>query len=247
MTALLTMTKTEAKLFAREPVALFFGLLFPSILLLVIGAVIPGVREPNPDLGGLRFVDVYAPSVIAFSLVTLGVNTFPTMLVGYRERGFLRRLATTPVRPSRLALVQVLVHGAVAVLATLLALLVGRLAFDVPLPHSPLGFALVLVLGLAGLFGLGMLVAALAPTSSAAQGMSMLFYFPLLFFAGVYFPLEGMSGPLRTIAALMPSGAIVSGLTATMHGAPLEAKDLAVMAVYAVGLTAVAVRTFRWE
>lgn len=40
MTALLTITKTEAKLFAREPLALFFGLVFPSLLLLVIGDVV---------------------------------------------------------------------------------------------------------------------------------------------------------------------------------------------------------------
>lgn len=247
MTALLTITKTEAKLFAREPVALFFGLVFPSLLLLVIGAVVPGAREPNPDLGGLRFVDLYAPSVIAFSLVTLGVNVLPTVLVTYRERGYLRRLATTPLGPSRLVLVQLLVHAGVAVVATLGALVVGRLAFGIPLPASPLAFVLVLVLGMLSLFGIGMLVAALASTSSAAQGLSMLVYFPLLFFAGVYFPLEGMSGPLRTLADLLPSGAVVAGLSAAMRGAALEARDLLVMAAYAVAFTVLAIRTFRWE
>lgn len=247
MTALLTITKTEAKLFAREPVALFFGLVFPSLLLLVIGAVVPGAREPNPDLGGLRFVDLYAPSVIAFSLVTLGVNVLPTVLVTYRERGFLRRLATTPLRPSRLVLVQIVVHAAVAVLATLAALVAGRLAFGIPLPGAPLAFALALALGILSLFGIGILVAALASTASAAQGMGMLFYFPLLFFAGVYFPLEGMSGPLRTVADFLPSGAVVAGLAAGMRGSPPDTGDLLVMAAYAVVFTFLAVRTFRWE
>ncbi|HEX7041521.1 MAG TPA: ABC transporter permease [Trueperaceae bacterium] len=247
MTALLTITRTEAKLFAREPLALFFGLVFPSLLLLVIGAVVPGAREPSPDLGGRRFVDLYAPSVIAFSLVTLGINVLPTVLVTYRERGFLRRLATTPLRPARLVLVQLLVHASVGVVATVAALVVGRLAYGVPLPGAPLAFALVLALGMASLFGIGMLVAALAPTSSAAQGMGMAFYFPLLFFAGVYFPLEGMAGPLRAVADLMPSGAVVAGLVATMGGAMPETRDLLVMAAYAVLFTALAVRTFRWE
>lgn len=182
MTALLTITKTEAKLFTREPLALFFGLVFPS-----------------------------------------------------------------PLRPARLVLVQLIVHAAVAVVATLAALLVGRVVFDIVLPTAPLGFALVLLLGIRGLFGIGMLVAALAPTASAAQGMGMAFYFPLLFFAGVYFPIEVMSGPLRTVADLMPSGAVVSGLTATMAGAMPETRDLLVLAAYAAAFTLIAVRTFRWE
>ena len=96
MTALLTITKTEAKLFTREPLALFFGLVFPSLLLLVLGFVIPGAQERSPDFGGLRFVDVYAPSVIAFSLVTVGISILPTALVTYRERGFLRRPDPAP-------------------------------------------------------------------------------------------------------------------------------------------------------
>src|SRR5690606_38389132 len=102
-------------------------------------------------------------------------------------------------------------------------------------------------LGLLSLFGIGMLVAALASTSASAQGLSMLVYFPLLFFVGVYFPLEGMSGPLRTLADLLPSGAVVAGLSAAMRGTALEARDLLVMAAYAAVLTFLAVRTFRWE
>ncbi|NLF04291.1 MAG: hypothetical protein GX593_04720, partial [Actinomycetales bacterium] len=49
-----TILRTQARLYLREPANVFFGLLFPSLLLVAIGLAIPGMREPiteGPALG----------------------------------------------------------------------------------------------------------------------------------------------------------------------------------------------------
>ena len=45
MSPLTTLTRIEAKVFLREPMAVFWGLVFPSLLLLALGPVFPGAQE----------------------------------------------------------------------------------------------------------------------------------------------------------------------------------------------------------
>ena len=83
---------------SASPARWIVGLLLPAIVLLVIG-VIFAPHAPDPALGGQRFIDLFAPSMVVISLATLGINTLPARLVKYRELGVLRRLSTTPVEP----------------------------------------------------------------------------------------------------------------------------------------------------
>ena len=88
------LTMTEAKLLVREPLALFWGLVFPMALLAVMGL-------SSSDIGGVPLVTIYEPIVIAFVGVVFGVQGIPVQVAGYRERRILRRLATTPAGPVR--------------------------------------------------------------------------------------------------------------------------------------------------
>jgi ABC-2 type transport system permease protein len=56
MNALLKTTEMEARLLAREPLALFFSIVFPTLLLTVMGLV-PALTEPSEQFGGARFID----------------------------------------------------------------------------------------------------------------------------------------------------------------------------------------------
>src|SRR6185295_17506215 len=94
------LTKTvavEAKLFFREPWVWLLTILLPTFVLVVVGLLFGG--DPDPDLGGRRWIDIFAPSMVVMTLAILGVNTLPARLVKYREKGVLRRLSTTPASP----------------------------------------------------------------------------------------------------------------------------------------------------
>lgn len=247
MSALATLTKTEARLFVRDPMSLFWGLAFPAVLLAVIGLVFPGARDPSPDLGGFRLVDLYAPVALGFALATLGISVLPVILATARERGVLRRLATTPVHPARMVVAQLLVHLAVAVVAGVLAVAIGVAFLEITMPGNLPGFIVSYLLGAASMFGIGLLIGALAPTASSAQGIGLAVYFPLLFFAGVYFPREVMSDGLRTISDLTPSGAAVQALGDTWAGNSASGSSLLVMAAFAIVTALVATRFFKWE
>jgi ABC-2 type transport system permease protein len=236
----------EAKLFLRDPTAVFFGVLFPPLLLAVLGSI-PGFREPTKDLGGLRVIDVYVPIVIAFVLAMLALSLVPTVLATYRERGVLRRLATTPLPPGRLLLAQMVTSVTTALLTMILVIAVGSLAFGVAMPKQVGGFLLALVLGSASVFAIGLVLAAVAPTGRAASGLGSVLFFPMVFFAGLYVPREVMPDVLRRISDFTPLGATVQSLQDATNGAWPSGLHLAVMAAVTAMAGLAAARLFRWE
>src|ERR671930_685188 len=145
MNPLTKLTLTEVKLFFRKPLAVFFALAFPAILLGILGSV-PSFREPSKDLGGARVVDLYAPIVIALSIAMLALSGLPQILATYREKGILRRMATTPVRPVVVLAAQLLMCLALSVAATVVVLAVGRIAFEVPVPRQETAYLLAYLL-----------------------------------------------------------------------------------------------------
>jgi ABC-2 type transport system permease protein len=241
MSALL---KTEARLLVREPILLFWGVVFPLVLLTVMGLA---GNDPDPDLGGLTLVQTYVPVLIAFTFTVLGTSALPTALATYRERGILKRLATTPVRPSRLLGAQMTTSAGMAAATAILILAVAKLAFGVPLPDAPFAFLLAVVLAAAALLGIGLLIAALAPRTRIAGAIGTMLFFPLMFFAGLWAPRATMGDTLRDIGDYTPLGAAVQALQDATAGTWPSAGQLLVMAAYAVICAVLATRLFRWQ
>ncbi|WP_181310229.1 ABC transporter permease [Nocardioides campestrisoli] len=238
--------RTEARLFAREPGSLFWIMLFPVALLCILGAV-PTFRDPQPELGGLRTIDLYIPVTVLLSMIMAALMAMPPVLMGYRERGILRRLRTTPVSPGTVLLTQAALHAAAVLVSLVLLLAVGRLAFDIALPGSVLGYAVALLLAMAAAFSMGAVVAAVSPNVRVGTAIGMVFFFPSMFTAGVWFPVQAMGGLLRDAVVLTPLGAASEALHTAGTGSFPGAVDLVVVAVWTAGLALLAVRAFRWD
>jgi ABC-2 type transport system permease protein len=232
------LTLTEAKLLFREPLALFWGLAFPMVLLAVMGL-------SAASIGGVRLVAIYEPIVIAFISVAFGVQGIPVQIAGYRQGRVLRRLATTPAGPVAVIGAQLIVSLAVILIATVGVLAVGRLGFGVPLPRQPAGFALVAVLSATAMVALGLLIGAIAPTARSAGAAGTVLFFPLMYFAGLWTP--QMSATARHIGQFTPLGAAAQALGDSMAGTWPHPSALAVLALCTIACAAAAARFFRWE
>jgi ABC-2 type transport system permease protein len=238
--------RAEIRLFGREPGHLFWILLFPTLLLAILGAI-PSFREPDPSFGGLRPVDAYVPVAVLLGLILGGLQGMPQVLTGYRERGILRRMSTTPVRPSALLTAQMLVFGGASLLSALLALAVGRLVFGVQLPRQPLGYLLALLPAVLAVLALGAVVSALSRTTRIAGAIGSAVMFPAMFCAGVWLPVQAMPDVLARIVGWTPFGAAARALDAAAAGDWPGWDHLGVPAAWTVLLTAAAARWFRWE
>lgn len=133
-------------------------------LLLVFG-LMPDINRPDPQFGGHSpLATLIAPISIAVLLGMLALNVLPTYLATYREKGILRRLSASPVHPSTLLTAQLLVQLAAAAVVVLLLVGVGTIGLGMPAPGNLIGFLISLMLGVASLFAVGLLIAAVAPS-----------------------------------------------------------------------------------
>jgi ABC-2 type transport system permease protein len=236
----------EGKLFLREKAALIgvFGL--PVALVIGFG-LIPGFGDPQKGLSDQIGTEYIAALGVAIVLASLGLTGVPMVLGQYRERGVLRRLGVTPVRPLTLLLADLTVWAAAAVLSVAVLIAVVRVAFHVPAPVKPGWFILAVALGIASLFATGLLAASVAPTARGAAGIGWLLLFPNMFLSGIYFPTEEMSPTMRQIGNFTPLGSAVHAVRDSWMGIDPRPEYLAIMAAWALVAGALAARFFRWD
>ena len=119
---------------------------------------------------------------VLLALIMAGLQAMPPVLTGYRERGILRRMSATPVRPSALLAAQIVLHGAAA--------LGSARARHSPsagspsacaLPGQAVGYALALLLAVACALALGATICALSRTTKVATAVGSVVFFPMMF------------------------------------------------------------------
>jgi len=236
----------EARLARRLPLAVIGSIGLPVVLMIIFGEL-PSFHQPVPGHDGLILFNTYVPIIMALGLAMLALWGLPGPLVSYRELGILRRLSTTPVPPSWLLGAQVVIQLCVALAGLIIVAVTSVAAFGVPVPKSPGGLVLSCLLSIAGLFALGLLIAALAPTAGSVNVIGRLMLFPLLFFAGLWLPRALMPGVLQDISNYTPLGAAVEAIQDSMQTGFPPAAPLLVLAAYALVFAFMARRFFRWE
>ncbi|WP_203580025.1 ABC transporter permease [Microbacterium hibisci] len=233
-TATAQLTIVETKLLTREPGALF-TFVIPVFILIVFGT---SIGQGDTTL---------LPMTLAISVALVALYLMPTTLASYREKGILRRLSTTPVRPGIILVVQLVLQTVVALLTGLILIAVAGLALGASLPADPVAFLVVYALGILSMFSIGLVIAAVAPSGMAANGIGVLLYFPLAYLAGLLQPVALMPATMVRIGELTPLGAFRQALQQVWLGQSLELAPLGLMAAYAVVLSLVAAKLFRWE
>jgi ABC-2 type transport system permease protein len=245
MRAFWKLTVTEFKLFIREPLAVFFILAFPLILLWLNGS--QGGNAPVAEQGGQGRIDLLVPGYVALILATVAFTQLPGVLATYRERGILRRLATTPVPPAKVLGAQLVVHLVASTIGVALLLATATVLYDLHLPRAIAAAVLVYLAGALALYALGFILAALAPNARTANAVGFVVYFPMIFLSGAVIPREALSASMRRIGEVLPLAPVVTGLRDAWSGAGISMAALAALAAMVVVASAVGVRVFRWE
>ena len=243
---MIELTRTELRLFLRERSGPAFGVGLPLLLLIIFGNL-PFYHEHRADLGGRTLLDTYVPILVAFVLAMLALNVLPPILAGYRERGVLRRMRTTPVGPVRVLAAQLIVNLLTAVVAVTALLLVARYAFGVVLPRQMAGFLLSALLAALSLMCVGLLVTAAAPGSRSANALGAAVFYPLVFLGGLFLPIPAMPATLRHLSHASPMGAAVTAMQDATRGQWPHWVCLVTLLAYGVGAGVAATRLFRWE
>jgi len=239
------MTRTEIKLFLREPMAVFFTLVFPLMMLFLFGSIFG--NDPDPDLGGRGSVDVSVPGYMAVIIATAGLIGLPINLASYRAQGVLRRFRATPLRPQVVLVAQLAVSLAFALAGSLLLVIAGRLFFDLRLPPASGTVLVAFLVSAAAIFALGFVLASVLPNARTAQAVGTTVLFPMIFLSGAALPRQMLSDTIRDVAQVLPLTHVVSLLDDAWSGAGWNVPALLVLGGALVAGVVLSTRLFRWE
>ena len=247
MRGLMQLTVMNFKLYLREPIATFFTLAFPPLLVLLFGAMYG--NDPDPLYGGYGTMDITMPAYTALILGTIGLLGVPITTSGYREQGVLRRFRATPMRPLTYIVADLLTNLTMTLLGMVILIGIGWALYKVRFEGQVLSVIVAVVFSGLTMFAVGYLIASLAPGARTAQVIGMVIFYPMMFLSGASIPLEVMPEGVRRISDFLPLTHVVTLLRGLWFGDGwgehlTEVIILGGILVVGAGLAA---RFFRWE
>ena len=247
MRAFVKLTLIQVKLYLRDPLGVFFTLLFAPLLMVVIGLV--SGNEPDPLLGGVGYLDHAISAYIGIIIGLVGLLSIPIGTATQRENGTLRRFAVTPLKPVVYFGADILAPLVATLLGTMLLLLVGRLAYGIRFEGNAPSLIAALCLSALALFSIGYALGGLAPSARSAIVIGNVVAIPILFLSGAYMPLYLMPETVQQAARFLPLMHVVNLVRGIWFGGPLTDYLFEVLVLVAILLagTAVVGTTFRWE
>jgi ABC-2 type transport system permease protein len=236
----------------RIPVAFFFTLALPLIMLVLFNALFGDDVVDTPD-GSWSVSQFYTGGLAAFTAVSATYTNLANMVPLRRDEGVLKRWRGTPL-PTWTYMTGFIVSAVLIALAGVLAMItVGYVAYDLEIDWAKMpAAALTFVVGVSTFAALGLALAAVVRSASSASAAANATLLPLAFVSNIFIPL-GDDAPtwLETIGDIFPlkpfAEAFQDCFNPLVEAPAFAWGDLAYVALWGVAGAIVAVTRFRWE
>jgi ABC-2 type transport system permease protein len=162
------------------------------------------ILEEKTNSRELTYFDFVLMGLIGLALMNASIQGIAITMANYREDKILKRITTTPLPSWKFVSAEVLSRLVLNIVQVSFILAVGVYGFHAHIYGNVL---LIYVFALIGglLFQtIGFLVASATKTTDAAQGMSVAITIPMMFLAGVFFPIDSLPKWLFSIVQYLP-------------------------------------------
>jgi ABC-2 type transport system permease protein len=184
------------------------------------------------------------------SVMQMSVFSVAFVFVQYKEKGILKRLLATPMRPWQFVAANTATRLLVSVAQAAIFILFGVLVLGAHVLGSYLLVTLCVVLGALMFLGLGFVISGLSKTVETVPALANLIVFPMLFLGGVFFDVSSMPKWLQVFSKALPLTHFSNALRAVMTKAAGFGDikwDIGAMALWAIGLITLATVTFSFQ
>jgi ABC-2 type transport system permease protein len=212
----------------------------------------PPLVVPSPQTvqtTDINAISYFVPSMLGLSIMQVGIFA-AIPLVADREKLILKRLAATPLKRWQLVGSNVLMRILIVFTQAVIIVAVGTVLFGVEVTGSLVLVAGFVTLGAMAFLALGYLIASFAKTEDAANGMTSMIQFPMMFLSGAFFQIDQMPQFLQVVARIIPLTYLADALRQVMVGgtafAPLWV-CAAVLLGWLVVCFGISARKFQWQ
>jgi ABC-2 type transport system permease protein len=239
----------DQKAFWRNPAAVFFTVMFPVVVFLILAVVFDGSTVTVHGVG-IEATTYYVPAIMALSVISSTMQTLAMTLVIAREDGRLKRGRGTPM--PAWVFIAGRIGNSIVVAVLMLALLaaIGGALYSVPFPWERVPeLLLVLVVGAASFCCLGIALTAAIPSQDAAAAIVNALLLPLYFLSGIFIPEDELPGGVINFANHFPVRPFFEAFFSAYVPSAGEAiawHELIVVGIWGIAGLLLAIRFFRW-
>ena len=215
-----------------------------------------GRKDPTPiaealfnEPGG-RYIDFLIPGLIGMNIMSSGLWGVGYVIVDLRTRKLLKRIVATPMRRWHFLVSFILLRMAFLVVELPLLLGFARFVFDVTVQGPLLLVALLGALGSFVFAGIGILVASRTENTQTVGGLINLVSLPMFMGSGVFFSNARFPDVMQPVVRALPLTTLINALRAVMNegaGFSQTALPMAILALWGIVTTLVALYRFRWQ
>ncbi len=187
--------------FVNERSRIVSSLAFPLAFLVIFGA---GFGRVIGSLApGVDFMQFIYPGIVAMTVLTSSLFA-GVSVVWDREFGFLREILVAPIGRTGIVLGKAAGATLIALLQVAIILLLAPLVGVALNPTILLGLLPMVVILSLGLSALGLIIGLFMTSQHGFQLVIQLLIFPLIFLAGVFFPVDQVPLWMEIISKLNP-------------------------------------------
>jgi ABC-2 type transport system permease protein len=199
-----TQTRYQLLSFWRIPVAFFFTLALPLIMLVLFNALF-GDETIVTDEGSWPVRQFYTGGLAAFTAVSATYTNLANMVPIRRDEGVLKRWRGTPLPTWTYISGFILSAIVIAFIGVMMMLTLGVVAYDLEIVWAKMPAAAVTFLvGVASFAALGMALASLVKSASSASAAANATILPLAFISNVFIATDNAPGWVETVGNLFP-------------------------------------------
>jgi len=200
-----------------------------------------------------RTIDFILPGQLGFSLLSTGVFGTAFVFFSLRQNLVIKRFFATPVKRSSIVFGEGIARIGFALLGAVFIILVGHFCFHFTLVHGAVTVINMLLLSLMGLIvfmGFGFVVSGIAKSESTIPPISNIITLPQFLLSGTFFSIEAFPSWLQPISRALPLTYLNDAMRkVAFEGAGLwdVRQQILIIAVWGIGVYALAVKVFKWE
>ena len=198
----------------------------------------------------IRYIDWVIPGILSMNMMFSALFGVGFVIVRYRKNGMLKRLKATPITAFEYLSAQVVSRLLLIMVVTAFVFYGTNIFVDFVMNGSDLDLFIVFALGSLSMISLGLIIAARISSEETAGGLLNLFSWPMMFFSGVWFSLEGAAPIMQNIAEIFPLTHVTAAARAIMiDGASLMdiSYHLIILTIQSVVFLLFGAWFFKWE
>ena len=244
-------TRYQLVTFWRIPVAVFFTVGLPLVMLVLFNALFGDGTFDTPD-GEISAQQFYTGGLAAFTAVSATFTNLANMVPLRRDEGVLKRWRGTPLPMSAYVAGFIVSAVIIAFVGVVFMLTLGVVVYDLEIEAAKMPAAIVTFLvGVGAFAALGMALASVVKSASSASAAANAIILPMAFVSNIFIQVDDAPGWIVTLGDIFPLKHFAESFQAcfnpTIEAPAFDGASLAYVAAWGVAGLVIALRRFTWE